>query len=102
MIEIRRTPVFGQWLKNLRDRQARARILDRIERMGAGNFGDVKSVGGGVSELRVHYGPGYRVYFTRRGDVLVLLLTGGDKSSQDQDIIEARRLAGEWKADHGA
>jgi putative addiction module killer protein len=97
MIEIRQTAEFAKWLASLRDRKARARIAVRIDRMAIGNPGDVKSVGGGVSEMRITYGPGYRVYFTRRGDVLVLLLCGGDKSSQARDIVAAKALAAEWE-----
>lgn len=95
MIEIRRTRIFSDWLGGLRDRNARARIQIRIDRLALGNPGDVKPVGGGVSELRIAYGPGYRVYFVRRGDVVVILLCGGDKSSQDRDIAAAKVLAKE-------
>jgi len=91
--EIRRTDRFANWLDALRDLRARARIQVRIERLALGNPGDVRSVGERVSELRVDYGPGYRVYFTRRGRELVVLLAGGDKSTQSRDIAMARRLA---------
>jgi putative addiction module killer protein len=97
MIEIRQTAVFAKWLAGLRDREARTRIAVRIDRMALGNPGDVKPVGAGVSEMRITYGPGYRVYFTRRGYVLVLLLCGGDKSSQARDIAAAKALAAEWE-----
>ena len=97
MIEVRQTAVFAKWLAGLRDREARARIAVRIDRMALGNPGDVKPVGSGVSEMRITYGPGYRVYFTRRGDVLVLLLCGGDKSSQPRDIAAAKAMAAEWE-----
>ena len=98
MIEIRKTNHFAQWLDGLRDIKARARIQVRIERLAAGNPGDVKSVGEGVSELRIDYGPGYRVYFKQRGRELVILLAGGDKSSQAKDIKTAWRLAQNlWK-----
>jgi putative addiction module killer protein len=90
---IRKTLVYAEWIDNLRDQQARARILVRVERLAAGNPGDVKPVGSGVSELRVHFGPGYRVYFTQRGQDLVILLAGGDKSSQATDIQTALQLA---------
>ena len=93
MIEIRQTDVFSKWLRALRDRQARARIQIRIDRLQLGLAGDVKSVGKGVSELRIDYGPGYRVYFTQRGQELMILLTGGDKGTQDRDIKTALKLA---------
>jgi len=93
MIEVRQTDVFATWLHNLRDRQARARIEVRIRRLSLGNPGDVKSVGEGVSEMRIDYGPGYRVYFVQRGLELVVLLAGGDKTSQDRDIHAALELA---------
>ena len=93
MIEIRKTDLFAQWLDALRDLRARARIQARIERLSAGNPGDVEPVGEGVSELRINYGPGYRVYFKQRGPELVILLAGGDKSTQTKDIKTALRLA---------
>lgn len=93
MIEIRKTAAFEAWLSALRDRPARARINIRIDRLGLGNPGDVKPVGGGVSELRIDHGPGYRVYFARRGTALIVLLAGGDKSTQDRDIRTAQGLA---------
>ncbi len=93
MIEIRKTDLFVQWLDNLADIQARARIQARIERLEAGNPGDVEPVGEGVSELRINYGPGYRVHFKRRGRALIILLAGGDKSTQTKDIKAALRLA---------
>lgn len=93
MIEIRQTDVFTAWFAALRDREARARITVRIRRLSLGNPGDVKPVGGGVSEMRVDYGPGYRVYFVRRGDTIVVLLCGGDKRTQDRDIARALDLA---------
>lgn len=93
MIEIRRTDVFVEWLDSLRDVRARARVLVRIERLATGNPGDVKPVSEGVSELRIDYGPGYRVYYKKRGRELVILLAGGDKSSQTRDIKTALRLA---------
>jgi putative addiction module killer protein len=97
VIEIRETEVFSAWLRALRDHQARARIAARIRRLAFGNPGDVRPVGKGVSELRIDYGPGYRVYYVQRGEVLIVLLCGGDKSSQDRDIATARRLAEEVK-----
>ena len=93
MIEIRKTPTFAKWIDGLRDMRARARVLARIERLAVGHAGDVKSVGEGVSEMRIDYGPGYRVYFRRRGRSLVILLAGGDKASQRRDINTALRLA---------
>ncbi len=93
MIEIRKTANFAKWIDGLRDIRARARVLARIERLATGNAGDVKSVGEGVSEMRIDYGPGYRVYFRKRGRSLVILLAGGDKSSQRRDIGTALRLA---------
>lgn len=93
MIDIKKTDVYARWLDNLRDIRARARVLARVERLAAGNPGDVKSVGEGVSEMRIDYGPGYRVYFTRRGNEIVILLAGGDKSTQNADIKTAQELA---------
>ena len=93
MFEVRKTDEFVRWLDGLRDIRARAKVLVRIERVVAGNLGDSKSVGHGVSELRIDYGPGYRVYFTRRGQWIVILLVGGDKSGQTADIKTALRLA---------
>ncbi|MBX9991298.1 type II toxin-antitoxin system RelE/ParE family toxin [Phreatobacter oligotrophus] len=90
---VRQTSVFAEWLRGLRDLQARARILVRIDRLALGNAGDVQPVGEGVSEMRVHHGPGYRVYFMRRGDEVIILLCGGDKSTQARDIEVARALA---------
>ena len=93
MIEIRKTVLFVQWLDDLRDLRARARVQVRIERLAAGNPGDVESVGEGVSELRIDYGPGYRVYFKKRRRDLIILLAGGDKTTQAKDIKAALRLA---------
>lgn len=92
MFEIRQTDVFRAWMRGLRDERGRAVIGRRIERMAVGNFGDHKAVGGGVSELRVPFGPGYRVYYTLRGRELVVLLCGGDKGSQRRDIARAGQL----------
>ena len=93
MIEIRKTDTYAKWLDGLRDIRARARILVRVQRLAAGNPGDVRPVGEGVSELRVDYGPGYRVYFIQQGQELVILLAGGDKRTQAKDIKTALRLA---------
>ncbi len=93
MIEIVQTEEYVRWFAKLKDRTARARIDIRIRRMSLGNFGDVEAVGAGVSELRIPYGPGYRVYFTRKENQLVILLVGGDKSTQVKDIEKAKQLA---------
>ena len=95
MKDIRETEAFSKWLKDLRDRQARARILVRIRRLSLGNPGDVAPVGEGVSEMRIHYGPGYRVYFVELGPTVIVLLAGGDKKSQQRDITRALELAKE-------
>lgn len=95
MIEVRETDTFAAWLSGLRDVRAKAEVARRVRRLALGNTGDVKPVGEGVSELRIHYGPGYRVYFVQRGAVLVVLLCGGDKGSQDRDIRSALKLAKE-------
>jgi putative addiction module killer protein len=93
-IEIRETLAYARWFAGLRDGNARARIDVRIQRLSLGNQGDVRAVGEGVSELRIDYGPGYRVYFTRRGTTVVILLAGGDKSTQAKDIMKAKELIG--------
>ncbi|KPF99173.1 hypothetical protein IP86_09630 [Rhodopseudomonas sp. AAP120] len=93
MPTIRKTPEFERWLRHLRDQRARVRILLRLDRLELGNPGDAAPVGEGVNELRIHYGPGYRVYFVERGATLVVLLCGGDKSSQAADIAAAKKLA---------
>ena len=92
-MDIRKTEVFSKWLDGLTDIQARARVMVRIERLTMGNPGDVKGVGEGILELRIHYGPGYRVYYKQRGSEFVILLAGGDKGSQSRDIKIALRLA---------
>ena len=97
MVRIEKTETFDRWMTRLKDRSASARITIRIDRLASGNAGDVRPVGEGVSELRIDYGPGYLVYFVRRGNVLVVLLCGGEKNSQKKDIDIARRLAREWK-----
>lgn len=93
MIEMRKTEIFSRWLDDLQDIRARARILLRIERLAAGNPGDVKPVGEGISELRINYGPGYRVYYKQCGQSVVVLLAGGDKRSQVKDIKTVIHLA---------
>ena len=93
MIEIRETKVYADWFSKLRDRGAKARIDTRIRRLSLGNPGDVKPVGAGVSELRINYGPGYRIYFIQRGSDVIILLGGGDKRTQQQDIKKALELA---------
>ncbi|HUJ16921.1 MAG TPA: type II toxin-antitoxin system RelE/ParE family toxin [Nitrospirota bacterium] len=93
MLEIRKTDIYAKWLDGLRDIKARARVLARVERLAAGNPGDVKPIGEGVSEMRIDYGPGYRVYYTMRGRTLIILLAGGDKRTQTTDIKTAMRLA---------
>jgi putative addiction module killer protein len=95
VIEVRQTDEYEKWFDALRDRQAKARIDIRVRRLSLGNPGDAKPVGEGVSELRIDYGPGYRVYFVQRADVLIVLLAGGDKRTQDQDIRLAKQLARE-------
>ena len=91
------TPEFEQWLGKLRDAKGKARILSRLDSAALGNFGDCQSVGEGVSEMRIHFGPGYRVYFTRRGTFVYVLLIGGDKSTQKRDIKRAQKMARELK-----
>ena len=93
MLEVRQTSTYSEWFQSLRDRAAKVRIDIRIRRLSLGNPGDVKPVGEGVSELRVKFGPGYRVYFVQRGNEYIVLLAGGGKSSQDSDIREAKVLA---------
>lgn len=94
-IAIFQTEVFRHWILGLRDRKARVRIDDRLKRLASGHMGDTKPIGGGVRELRLHFGPGYRVYYMWQGKVLIILLTGGDKSTQARDIAAAKRLAKE-------
>jgi putative addiction module killer protein len=93
MIEVRQTEIYSEWFSRLRDRAAKARIDIRVRRLSLGNPGDVKPVGSGISELRIDYGPGYRIYFTQRGPAIVILLAGGDKSTQEKDIRAAQELA---------
>jgi putative addiction module killer protein len=97
MIEIRQTAVFASWHAGLEDETTRARIAQRIDRLQRGNPGDVRPVGGGVSEMRLDFGPGYRLYYTRRGKALIVLLCGGDKSTQKKDVRTAKAMARELK-----
>ena len=93
MIEVRQTAIYSKWFRNLRDRSAKGRIIARIRRLSLGNFGDVKPIGEGVSEMRIDYGPGYRIYFVQQGTEVVILLAGGDKKTQDRDIALAKDIA---------
>lgn len=97
MLDLLRSATFDRWLSNLRDRHAAARIHARLDRLATGNPGDVKPVGGGISELRIDYGPGYRVYFMRRGPLVIILLCGGDKATQQKNIAAAKSIAAQWK-----
>ena len=97
MIEVRQTEEFSDWLRKLKSHRAKAKILVRIDRLAHGNPGDVAPVGEGISELRIHEGPGYRVYFIQRGTRYILLLAGGEKNKQNRDIAEAKRLASEYE-----
>jgi putative addiction module killer protein len=97
MLDVRETEEFAGWLRTLRDTRAQAKILVRIARLAKGNPGDVAAVGEGISELRIDYGAGYRVYYVQRGNRYVLLLAGGDKRSQERDIRKAKRLASEYQ-----
>jgi putative addiction module killer protein len=96
VIELKQTEAFRKWRIQLKDTRARAAIASRLDRLAFGHMGDVQAVGKGVSELRVHFGPGYRVYFQRRGNTIIVLLCGGDKGSQARDIETAHRLAVHW------
>jgi putative addiction module killer protein len=95
VLEVQKTEEFDEWLSGLADQRAQAKIVSRVERLGFGNPGDVKAVGEGISEMRVSCGPGYRIYFKRTGKTVVLLLCGGDKSTQDKDIKRAKEIAAE-------
>jgi putative addiction module killer protein len=97
MIEIHKSATFDKWLLGLRDRAARARVEARIARMALGNPGDVKPLRNGIHEMRIDYGPGYRVYFLQRGQTIIVLLAGGDKRTQDADINRAIEIAHDWK-----
>ncbi|PLW74806.1 type II toxin-antitoxin system RelE/ParE family toxin [Cohaesibacter celericrescens] len=97
MIELKFTETFENWFEKLKDRKARARITARLNRLQEGLAGDVQPAGEGISELRIHYGPGYRVYYLQRGSELIILLCGGDKKTQSRDINQAKRLATQWR-----
>lgn len=99
MYQIHQTDTFAKWFSKLKDRKAIAKILIRIESIKQGNFGDSKSLGSGLHELRLNIGPGYRVYYTRKSGLLILLLCGGDKSSQSKDIARARKILNELRAE---
>ncbi len=96
LIELKQTQTFQKWRERLKEERARALIASRLDRLAYGHAGDVETVGHGVSELRIHYGPGYRIYIQKRGNTILILLCGGDKSTQDKDIKTAKRLADEW------
>jgi putative addiction module killer protein len=96
VVEVVKSDTFDLWLRKLKDRRAAVRIVDRVVQLSKGNAGDVRPVGGGISELRIHHGPGYRVYYLQRGSRLILLLCGGDKSSQQRDIEAAEKIAAAW------
>ena len=96
-MRVKKSNIFLKWFNKLKDKTGKALINERISRMHEGNFGDCHSIGGGLSELRIHYGPGYRVYFKDTGKEIIILLCGGDKSSQKSDIVKAREIARAWK-----
>jgi putative addiction module killer protein len=99
MIEVRTTGIFRDWLKNLRDGVAKARIAQRIDRLALGNPGQARSVGEGIVELKIDHGPGYRVYYMNKGRVLIVILCAGDKSTQQSDILKARQIAADFEAE---
>jgi putative addiction module killer protein len=101
MIEFKQTETFRKWRIRLKDERIRALIASRLDRLAFGNAGDVRPVGQGISELRIDYGPGYRIYFMKQGNTIIILLCGGDKSSQAKDIQTAKRLSAEWSNEHG-
>jgi putative addiction module killer protein len=101
MIEFKQTETFRKWRVRLKDGRIRALIASRLDRLAFGNAGDVKPVGQGISELRIDYGPGYRIYFMKRSNTIIILLCGGDKSTQAKDIQTAQRLAAEWSEENG-
>ena len=99
MFELKQTETFRKWRLRLKDHRARATIASRLDRLAQGHTGDAEPVGAGVSELRIHYGPGYRVYFQKRGNTIIVLLCGGDKSTQQKDIEQAKALAAQLEGD---
>jgi putative addiction module killer protein len=101
MFELKQTETFRRWRLRLKDVQTRAVIAARLDRLAFGNWGDVKPVGKGVSELRIDFGPGWRIYFQQRGETLIVLLCGGNKRTQSKDIETAKRLAAEWREENG-
>ncbi|WP_018901976.1 type II toxin-antitoxin system RelE/ParE family toxin [Rhizobium sp. 2MFCol3.1] len=101
MFELRQSETFRKWRARLKDERARALIASRLDRLAFGHAGDAAPVGDGISELRIHYGPGYRIYFRQDGKTLIILLCGGDKGSQKRDIAEAKRLFSEWNENNG-
>ena len=101
MIEFKQTETFRKWRIRVKDERIRALIASRLDRLAFGNAGDVKPVGGGISELRIDHGPGYRVYFMKRGNTIIILLCGGDKNTQTKDIQTAKRLAADWSKENG-
>ena len=101
MIEFKQTETFRKWRIRLKDERIRALIASRLDRLAFGNAGDVKPVGQGISELRIDHGPGYRIYFMKRGNTIIILLCGGDKNTQTKDIQTAKRLAADWSKENG-
>lgn len=101
MIQLKQTETFKKWRVGLKDERVRILIASRLDRLAFGLAGDVEPVGQGVSELRIHHGPGYRIYFQKRGNMIIVLLCGGDKSTQAKDIKAAKRLADEWSESNG-
>jgi len=100
-MKFKQSSTFRKWVKKLKDERAKALVASRLTRLASGNAGDVAPVGDGISELRIHYGPGYRIYFFRSGDVIIVLLCGGDKSTQEKDIKLAKQIAAQWSDEDG-
>ena len=100
MLELQQTEMFRKWRLRLKEKRVRGLIASRLDRLAYGNAGDVKPVGQGISELRIDFGPGYRIYFQQQGNTIILLLCGGDKSTQAKDIATAKRLLAEWSEEH--